>query len=136
MRRIKSKILCKELGISESIISRLKGIKALSNTLKSNYSSVINNKLSPAYLSAESSELSLEDLKKFIIYTILKEKNIPSSIEKISKLLEENTVDELVRKVIYEKKRELNLNLDTIINNLNIPTCIEILRKLYNICYI
>lgn len=131
MRRIKSKILCKELGISESIISRLKGIKALSNTLKSNYSSVINNKLSPAYLSAESSELSLEDLKKFIIYTILKEKNIPSSIEKISKLLEENTVDELLRKVIYEKKRELNLNLDTIINNLNIPTCIEILRKLY-----
>lgn len=131
MREIDSTQLCNLLGISPILISRLKGRRTLSHELKNDYTNVISNKLSPSYLSSNSPNLNLDDLKRFIIYVILDEKNIIKTIQKINMLLSTKNIDTLLKDVLYEKRKLLNLTLEDIANDLTLYTAIEILKKLY-----
>lgn len=128
MREIDTIQLCNLLGISPIIISRLKGRRTLPHEAKEYYPNIINNKLSPSYLSSSSPNLSLDDLKRFIIYTILCEKTIIKTVQKINVLLSTKNIDTLLKDVLYEKRKLLNLSLEDIANDLNLYTAVEILK--------
>lgn len=131
MREIDTIQLCNLLGISPIIISRLKGRRTLPHEAKEYYPNIINNKISLSYLSSSSPNLNLDDLKRFIIYTILYEKSIIKTVQKINVLLSTKNIDTLLKDVLYEKRKLLNLSLEDIANDLNLYTAIEILKKLY-----
>ncbi len=122
------------VGISKDIIKRLKGLKTLSHELKVNNSiqNLKNGKLENPLLLDDKRYLYLEDLKKLIVYSLIRtRKSIPKDVILTQDILKKDDIDNLIAKLILSENKRFKLMKDKIINGLDIEECLKVLEELY-----
>lgn len=122
------------VGISKDIIKRLKGLKTLSHELKANNSiqNLKNGKLENPLLLDDQRYLHLEDLKKLIVYSLIRtRKSIPKDVMLTQDILKKDDIDNLIAKLILSENKRFKLMKDKIINGLDIEECLKVLEELY-----
>ncbi|MGL5356440.1 MAG: hypothetical protein ACRDAQ_07855 [Cetobacterium sp.] len=120
--------------ISEDIIKRLKGLKTLSHALKENKSiqNIKNGRLENPLLSSHKKYLYLEDLKKLILYSLVRtRKSIIKDVALTQDRLRKDDIDSIISKLILSQNKKFKLTKDKIINGLDIESCLKVLEELY-----
>lgn len=132
------KILIKDfvdrVGISEEIIKRLKGLRTLSHILKSQSSikNIKNGKLENPLLSKDVKYLYLEDLKKLIVYNLIRtRKSIQKDVNLTQETLNKKNIDEVIIKLILPENKKYRLIEDQIINGLDLESCLKVLEEIH-----
>lgn len=131
MDKITIKSLTQIINVSDSTISRLKGTKNLPHDYKDSVH-IKDNKLVDPLLSRERGILTLEDLKKFIIYSLIQNRKntILKNVQATKNLLLNKPLDAVVQ-IVVSNNKYIRIEKEELYKDLSIEVCLKILKQIY-----